>query len=300
MINIIGEPVFIHREITGLYTLDRACINAKGDLGFPVGTIVQIAGSTGVGKSTSVYSISGMLSNALQKNIALADFEGFDAGYLVDVLTHAGYTGDLLLIQKETDEDALDELVRSIKSEQYGIGIVDSIGAISPIAEKEGDLGEANMGRRAFLTNQFSRKVMSYLRENKKGVFIINHLHPSIGRQFGMVTPGGMTLKYLVGIDIRMKRADAFDDGSFVVAGKVKKNKFGLGESTFFLFCLSGRGVHKGLTAVYDCIVTKRATLSRVVKMDDVSYGYMKDIIMKADDEEFFQPFYEKLGYAQP
>jgi len=293
-IEIIGEPVFIHRVNTGLYTLDRACINTRGDIGFPVGTIIQFAGSTGVGKSTSVYSLSGMLANMLETNISLADFEGFDAEYLLDVLKAQGYKGKLHLIQKETDEDALGELIEDIKSEKYGMGIVDSVGAISPISEKESDLGEANMGRRAFLTNQFSRKMMSHLRYNKKNVFMINHLHADMGG-FGMRSPGGTTMKYLFGINVRMKRAETYDDGSFVVVGNVRKNKFGLGKRNFFLFILAGKGIHKGLTAVWDSIILKKATLSRTVKIGEKSYGYMKDIISKADDEELFQDFYELL-----
>ena len=297
-IKIVGEPIKITRFKTGLYLFDRAFMNAKGDVGLPLGTIISIAGHPGVGKSTSVYSLSGMIAKEIGMDISLADFEGFDSDYLLDILEFNGFDGNLSLIQKDKDVDALSELLVQIKSDQYGIGIIDSVGAIAPTSEQEGELEEANMGRRAFLMGQFCRSAINHLRKTSKNVFAINHLNPDFGG-FGFNMPGGQQLKFLSGITIRISKGKIFeDDGSFIVKGAVKKNKFGVGKRTFELFILSGKGIHKGLTAMWDCLRLEKVEYSRTIKIDGKSVGYVKDFIQSAHDkdDEAFQPFIDLLN----
>ena len=88
-----------------------------------------------------------------------------------------------------------------------------------------------------------------------------------------------------------------YPDGSYVIEGKVVKNRWGLRLLPFLLFVLSGKGVHKGMTTMFDCIEEGLATSKNVVKIGDKSYGRLKPIIDKAQegDEEFFQPFYDLL-----
>ena len=296
-IEFVGNPLKIYRYITGLYTFDRACLNARGDVGFPIGSIITLAGPTGCGKSTTVYSLAGMMGKHLEQSISLADFEGYDVQYLEDILTDKDYSGKVNLIQKDTTEEALKEIELTIKTDEYGIGILDSIAAISPFAEMESELGEADWGRRAKLLAKFSRRLMQYLRLNKKNVFAINHVHPNMSG-FGTTTPGGQTIKYLSGVEIRMKKIEEFDDGSFVVTGKIRKNKFGIGQRVFFLFMLSGKGIHTGLTALQDCLVLEKAEKQRTIKINGESLGYMKDFIQSAHDgdDKAFQPFIKLLN----
>jgi len=189
------------------------------------------------------------------------------------------------------------------KELNYNIGILDSIGAISPIAEADGDLGAANMGRRAFLTNQFFRKAIRTLRTNKnKILFSVNHQHPNLGT-FGYNTPGGEGKKYLSSIRIQLKRLyrknkeESYPDGSYVLTGKIVKNRWGYKDREFYLFVLGGSGVHKGLTALYDGIVLGVVDVARTIKIGEQSFGYLKDITEKAQegDEEFFHPFYDAI-----
>ena len=161
------------------------------------------------------------------------------------------------------------------------------------------------MGRRALAMAQFSRKMLKVLRDNEnKCIFSINHAYPRIGG-LGKDTPGGRVKDYLFSNRIEMKRRyvksgwQEYPDGSYVIEGKVVKNRWGLRNLTFILFVLSGKGVHKGMTTMFDCVEKGLATMERqVVKIEDKSYGRLKTIISdkaQEGDEEFFQPFYDLL-----
>jgi RecA/RadA recombinase len=296
-VTIIGNTPTIFRIITGMHSFDNAFANSNKDIGFPMGTVVEVAGPTGIGKSTTVYSLAGMIGAELNRNIALLDLEGFDQAFLVDVLESNGFGGTLLSITEDDDEKAMDKLVAAVKKD-YAVGILDSVGAISPIAEAEGSLGESNMGRRGRLLAQFSRKTMKVFRDNKepKVFFVINHLHPIIGGR-GMSTPGGETIKYLSSVRMRLKQKEMLPDGSYVIEGKITKNRFGYRDRLFYLFVLAGKGVHKGLTCMWDGILTGVVSRKTVIKIGDVSYGSLKSIVAKAQEGEvdFFDPFYSLL-----
>jgi len=302
-INILGDAPEIRRLETGLWSFDRAFENRKGDIGFPLGKGTEIYGVTFCGKSTITYGLAGLIASEMQKNIALADLEGFDPDFLVTVLENAKFSGDVQYIQKESDEDALDELVVFLKNKDYCVGILDSIGAISPIAEQEGAIGEANMGRRAKILAQFTRKCMKLLRsQDAPSVFMINHAYPRIGGM-GMDTPGGEVKKYLSSMRIQVKRRywkskyEEYPDGSYVIEGKVVKNRWGFKDKVFYLFVLSGKGIHKGLTAMYDGMMLDLVDRKKTIKIGDTSFGYLKNIVEEAQagNEEFFEPFYKIL-----
>jgi RecA/RadA recombinase len=301
-IKIVGNIPEIKRVILDLPSFDRAFGNRKGDIGFPIGTVTEVAGPTGCGKSTSIYGLSGMLASKIRCDISLADFEGFDPKFLHTVLEMSGFDGELNYIQEIEDETSLDTLVASVRDKKtnYGIGILDSIGAISPIAEADGDLGEANMGRRAKLMAQFARKTVKVLREAKlsKTFFLINHLHPIMGSR-GLATPGGETVKYLSALRIRLKRKEEFPDGSYVLEGKVVKNRFGFRDRIFHLFVLSGKGIHQGMTWMYDGFINETIKRGRTVKIGDLSMGRPGDILKHAGDDEFFLPFREAVYSGQ-
>jgi hypothetical protein len=190
------------------------------------------------------------------------------------------------------------------------VGIVDSVGAISPISEAEGDLGAANMGRRALIMAQFTRKSLKLLRDSNKVIFMINHSYPVIGGR-GSESPGGEVKKYLASIRIQVRRKyvkgkyEEFPDGSYILEGTIKKNRWGYKDRTFNLFVLAGKGVHLGLTAMYDCVALKKATKDKVIKIGDTSFGRLKEIVDKAQEgnDEFFIPFFDALNsivYEEP
>lgn len=245
-----------------------------------------------------------MVAKAVGKDIALADFEGFDPKFLQTVLATAGFDGNIYCIQEEEDEEAMDMLLSKLKDKKYGVGIVDSIGAISPVSEAEGDLGEANMGRRAFLMAQFTRKALKIMRsEDSKTIFMINHAYPRIGGR-GMDTPGGEVKKYLSSIRISVKRKylknkyEEYPDGSYIIEGTVVKNRWGLKDKVFNLFVLSGKGIHIGLTSMYDAISLGLAEKGRTIKIGDSSFGTMKEIVRQAHEgnDDLFIPFQDILS----
>lgn len=291
------------RILTGLYSFDRAFENQKGEIGFPLGSAVEMYGITGCGKSTTTYSIAGIIAKHLNTDIALADFEGFDPVFLESVLTHTGFDNTLYYISEKNDETSLKKLIK-LFSTKAEVGILDSIGAISPISEAEGELGEANMGRRAFLMAQFSRGGIKLLRStDTKVLFMINHAYPVIGGR-GTTTPGGEVKKYLASIRIQVKRRfvkgkyEEFPDGSYIIEGTIVKNRWGYKDRKFYLFVLAGKGVDLGLTAMYDGIVLKKVSKDKVIKIGDTSFGYLKDIVAQAQEGniEYFSPFFDVLA----
>lgn len=303
-VNILGDAPKITRQVTGLYSFDRAFINKKGDIGFPIGIAAEIFGATHIGKSTLTYGLAGLIANTQNKNIALADFEGFDPDFLVSVLETVKFDGDVQYLRSKGDEETLDSLLTKLYEEDYSVGILDSVGSISPVSEVEGDLGDANMGRRAFLMAQFSRKAMHLLHFNpNKVIFVINHYYPVIGGRGGD-TPGGEVKDYLFSIRIHIKRKYLkgkyveYPDGSYIIEGTVKKNRWGFKDRTFNLFVLAGKGLHLGLTAMYDCVMLKKATADKSIKIGDKSFGYMKDIVEQAQqgNDDFFMPFFDALN----
>lgn len=303
MVTILGDSIPVQRIRTGLHSFDRAFTNREGEVGFPIGKGVEIYGATFCGKSTITYGLAGILGKAIEKDIALADFEGFDPKFLKTVLESSGFNGNIFCIQEEEDEEALDALLVTLKDKKYGVGILDSIGAISPVSEAEGDLGEANMGKRAFLMAQFTRKALKIMRsDDSKTIFMINHAYPKIGGR-GLDTPGGEVKKYLASIRIAVKRKyvkgkyEEYPDGSYIIEGTVVKNRWGLKDRTFNLFVLSGKGIHSGLTAMYDAISLGLATKERTIKIGGTVYGTMKEMVQAAHEgkDDTFIPFWDIL-----
>lgn len=296
-IELIGETEKVTRVKTGWWSFDHAFVNRAGEIGFPVKALCELYGPTGSGKSTTVYSVSGKIASTLGGSIVLADLETFDPEYATTVWVNSGFSGKVKLAEGKTDGEVLDDLVDALRKEDYTIGMLDSVGAISPIGEADGKLGEANMGQRARLMAQFCRKVVHVGRKREKPcvVFATNHVHAVIGGR-GTTTSGGEVLHYMATVRIRISNKETFDDGSYIVGGKVDKNRFGYKGRNFSLFVLAGMGVHTGLTALHDCILLGLASCERTVKMDGKSYGYMNNILKGAEDAEIFAPFLQAIN----
>jgi recombination protein RecA len=303
---ITGEAPPIERIKTGLFTFDYA-LGDQTETGFPLGKMTEIYGPNGIGKSTFVQSLAFILARETKSNIAYADYEGINTKVLIENAELNDFDGEFYRIQDLKDENVLQELIDVMwdKKKNFGVGIVDAVGSISPAAETNGDLGDSNMGRRAFLLAQFSRKA-NHILINKpdKSMILINHQHPRIG-MVGMTTPGGETKKYIASIRIQLARMrrknseEVFKDGSYVVKGQVIKNRWGLEDREFYAFILAGKGVHVGLTAMYDCVMLKLATVERnIVKIGDTTFGNLYDIIDKANNGNtaFFNPFIDALS----
>ena len=304
MLKITGHANEVERSITGLHSFDLAFGNNENEIGFPLRTMSEWFGVPFCGKSTVVSSLAGILAQDLASNISLVDLEGFDPKLLRGILTGVRFSGTLHSILEEKDEETLDALIEDLWKD-YAVGIVDAVGMISPLSEREGAVGEANMGRRARIMSQFSRKSLYMLRANEepKCVFLVNHYHPNLGG-YGMTAPGGKTKEYASNVRVLLSRVKwqskdrTLPEGSYVIKGKVKKNKWGYEGREFFLFMLAGKGIHKGLTALWDAKHLKRVKINKgIIKIGDDNYTNTKEALAKAHegDEEFFQPFIDLL-----
>ena len=290
-----ANPIPLIRAVTGYHSLDIAFGDRRGNVGLPLRSILEIYGPTGAGKSTLAWTLAARVAS----KISLADLENFDPEYLKILLESAGFSeknGEVILRRNETDEKLLDEFEKDILDESIQAAILDSVGAISPIAEFESTMSEQDVGRRAKLLGKFSRRVTHHLRMKKTDsiVMYVNHVLSVIGGR-GSVTSGGDVSKYLASIRCRISKQDVSEDNSFIIEGKIEKNRYGLANARFQVFYLSGRGIHEGLTAANDCIYLEKASLDRTVKMDGKSYGFWKRLVEQADDPEVFQPFINKL-----
>ena len=286
----------VPRIVTGLRSLDRAFYNEKRQYGIPVGCGWEVYGATAIGKSTFVYSLAGIIAREQKGNIVLLDLENFDANFLESVLTSVGMTDGTINILSDYDshEDAMQNLLEMMKEPDNVVGILDSVGAVSPLAEMEGEFGEANMGKRAKLMAQYSRRAIHFMKFYQPfTMFMTNHMLANFSG-YGVSTPGGDVKNYLNTVRIQMRRKEEFDDGSYVLEGKVKKNRWGYENGHFFVVVLAGYGIHYGLTAMFDGMMSGRIKRGKTVKIGDTSYGYLKDILKKAHsgDDEFFRPFY--------
>ena len=298
MVTFIGEEKKTHRLITPWHTFNQAFENRKGVIGFPVRAICEIAGKEGTGKSTFAFCLASVIANEVENGvIGFADIEEhFEIDFTRTVLENSGFAGEFHIVPGKTDGDKTDGLIQMLKSELMPVGILDSVGAISPVSEIEGKAEDANWGRRAKLVNAYMRRIIHtfQFKETPSILLYTNHIHPRMDG-FGFVTPGGVAKDFLTTGQLRLKKKEKQDDGSFLIEGKVAKNTFGYDQRVFYLFNLAGWGIHPGLTAVYDCLMLGLAEKKKTITMNDKSYGYMKNMIKNGDDLDLFQPFIDTL-----
>lgn len=300
-VKVIGTHSKPHRIVTGLHTLDRAFTNRDGDIGVPIGVGYEIFGLNYTGKSTFCYSLAAIIANAVEGDIALCDFEGFDDVFLANVAEHQGFSGKVYVVSEEQDEDQLDGLIDHL-NKKCVVGILDSIGAIAPMGETRGDIGESNMGKRAFLMAQFSRKALKLFRFKKdKTVLMVNHWYPKLGG-YGYDTPGGEAKKYIASVRIKLSRnGKPFPDGSYALIGEVIKNRWGYQNLQFHIFMLSGCGLSAPMTAVWDCCALKLVKRGKAgLTHEGENLGKLGHLARAAREGklEVFQPFYQLLeGY---
>ena len=130
-----------------------------------------------------------------------------------------------------------------------------------------------------------------------KTILMINHWYPKIGSR-GYDTPSGEVKKYLASIRILLRRKEEFKDGSYVLEGYTYKNRWGYKERRFYVFMLAGKGIHRGMSALYDGTLLGVVERKKIIKIGEENFGYIKNIIMEhahTGDDEFFQPFIDIL-----
>jgi recombination protein RecA len=209
---------------TGALSLDLAL----GVGGLPKGRIIEIFGPESSGKTTLALHA---IANAQKKGgiAVLIDAEyAFDANYAKNL----GVDIDNLLVsQPDTGEQALEIADTLVRSGAVDIIVIDSVAALVPAAEIEGDMGDSHMGLQARLMSQALRKLTGILSKSKTSLIFINQLRMKIGVMFGNpeTTTGGNALKFYASVRIDIRRIAAIKEGEAVIGNrtraKVVKNK---------------------------------------------------------------------------
>lgn len=302
----IGEVVPVRRVETGLWSVDRAFSGYKDEVGLPI-TSIELYGPTGAGKSSISYSLAAIVCAQLGKRLVLADMEGFNPDTFRDILTGSGYRGAVYIAQGSTPDAVLDDMLEKLQQDDVVAAIVDSVGAISPLGEINSKTGEANMGRRAKLMSTEQRKLVNILRQENKLAIHINHQLPNLGF-VGMTTPGGQGLHYLSAVRVRVKMKKPFSDGgSFVIEGRVDKNRYGFKDRLFHSVFLVGKGLDPNMSAVWDCYEQKllyQKGKEKVLRWKETD-EQIKTLATYArysreGDNEVFEPFKQALRTLDP
>ena len=209
---------------TGAISLDLAL----GIGGIPRGRVTEIFGPEMSGKSTMALHI-----------IAEAQNQGGTAAYIdVEHALDPGYAAncgvkveDILISQPDTGEQALEITEALVRSGAVDVVVIDSVAALVPRAELEGDMGDAHVGLQARLMSQALRKLSAAIHRSNTAVIFINQLREKVGVFFGNpeVTPGGRALKFYSSVRIDLRRLETIKKGDEPIGSRVRakivKNK---------------------------------------------------------------------------
>ncbi len=209
---------------TGSISLDLAL----GIGGIPRGRVTEIFGAESAGKSTLCHHIIA----ECQRNGGTAAY--IDAEHALDAAYAARcgvQTETLLISQPDSAEQALEIVEYLVRSGAMDVVVIDSVAALVPRAELEGDMGDTHVGLQARIMSQALRKLTAAVNHSHTAVVFVNQLREKVGVFFGNpeVTPGGRALKFYSSVRLDLRRVESIKNGSDVVGSRVKarvvKNK---------------------------------------------------------------------------
>jgi recombination protein RecA len=219
------------KKVADVASISTGCISldaAIGAGGVPRGRIIEIFGPESSGKTTICLHI---IAEA-QKRGGMAAFVDTEHALDVNYAERLGLDVDnLLLSQPEFGEQALEIVETLVRSNAIDVIVVDSVAALTPRVEIEGDMGDAQMGSQARLMSQAMRKLNAAIGKSNTTVIFTNQLRSKIGVVYGNpeTTTGGNALKFYASVRIDIRRKEIIKDGSEMVGNRVKvkivKNK---------------------------------------------------------------------------
>ena len=222
----LGEMTHLATEAisTGSLAVDLAL----GTGGIPRGRVTEIFGAESAGKSTLAIH----LMSETQKAGGVAAYIDVEHALDPSYAANCGLDlGELLIAQPDSAEQALDITEQLVRSGAIDAIVVDSVAALVPQAEIEGDMGDTHVGLQARLMSQALRKLTGTIHKSKTAVVFINQLREKVGVTYGSpeVTPGGRALKFYSSVRIDLRRVESIKQGSEVIGNRVRarvvKNK---------------------------------------------------------------------------
>ena len=219
------------KSIAKMDVIPTQCLSldiALGVGGFPKGRIIEIYGPESSGKTTlALHAIASC--QAQGGTVVFIDAEhALDAVYAKNLGVDID---NLYVIQPDSGEQALDNLDTIVRSNSIDLIVVDSVAALTPRAEIEGEVGQSVIGLQARMMSQGLRRITSIISKANTCVIFINQLREKVGVMFGNpeTTPGGKALKFYSSIRIDVRKGDAIKDGAEVIGNRTKakiiKNK---------------------------------------------------------------------------
>lgn len=209
---------------TGALTLDWAL----GIGGLPRGRVIEVFGPEASGKTTLTLSVI----KEIQKKGGVAAFvdaeHAFDSAYAKIMGLNLD---ELLISQPDTGEQALEITETLVRSNAVDLIVIDSVAALTPRAEIEGEMGDAHMGLQARLMSQALRKLTAAISKSRTCVIFINQIREKIGVLFGSpeTTTGGRALKFYASVRLDLRRIASIKSGDSIIGGRIRarvvKNK---------------------------------------------------------------------------
>ena len=267
---------------------------ALGVGGYPKGRIIEIYGPESSGKTTlALHAVA-----ECQKNGGIAAF--IDAEHALDP-TYAKNLGvnidDLWISQPDNGEQALEITERLVRSGAIDIIVVDSVAALTPQAEIEGDMGDSHMGLQARLMSQALRKLTGILSKSNTTIIFINQIRMKIGVMFGNpeTTTGGNALKFYASVRMDVRRIESIGKNADELTGnrvrvKIVKNKVAPPFKKCEIDILFGTGISKLgslLDAALKCNIIEKAGAWYSYKGEKIGQGRDKTLEYLETNPEF-------------
>lgn len=215
-------------DVAAIPTGSLAIDLALGVGGIPRGRVVEIFGAESTGKTTLALHVIA----EVQRQNGTAAFIDAEHALDPDYARRIGVdTKELIIAQPNSGEEALQIVERLVRSREIDIVVIDSVAALTPRAEIEGEVGDLQIGLQARLMSQACRKLSSIIANTKTSVIFLNQTRMKIGIRFGSpeTTPGGLALKFYSSVRINLQRRATIKSGEEIIgsriAAKVVKNK---------------------------------------------------------------------------